>query len=100
MSPAQSFTIAGRQYTVVSRLGEGGYAVVELVQAANDGRRFALKRIQLGSHDARMVRPQFVVSTATWLLLLLSGHWSPLWEPFPADCLSSVLMNPPISLAC
>ena len=57
ISPAETFKIDGHSYSVVSRLGEGGFAVVDLVESQRDGRRYALKRVQLGSHDARMVRP-------------------------------------------
>lgn len=58
-SPAETYTIDHHTYTVVSRLGEGGFAVVDLVESSRDGRRYALKRILLQSNDARMVRPLF-----------------------------------------
>ena len=37
-------TVAGERYTIVRRLGEGGYSVVELVRDRH-GAEFALKRI-------------------------------------------------------
>jgi serine/threonine kinase 16 len=54
LSP-QTYTIEGRTYSVLSRLGEGGFAVVELVESTRDGRRYALKRILLQSQEARML---------------------------------------------
>lgn len=60
IAPAETFQIDGHSYTVISRLGEGGFAVVDLVESSRDGRRYALKRVQLASHDARMVRPESI----------------------------------------
>jgi serine/threonine protein kinase len=47
--------INGQRYSIVSRLGEGGFAVVELVESSTNGRRYALKRVLLQSPDARLV---------------------------------------------
>lgn len=67
-SPAETFTLDGHSYSVVSRLGEGGFAVVDLVESSRDGRRYALKRVQLASQDARMVRAKIALVFSPLLL--------------------------------
>jgi len=92
ISPAQSFTIEGVSYSVVSRLGEGGFAVVDLVESSRDSRRYALKRILLQSQDARLVREsQKLCHFPRWLASLLAPFWPSI------DSLSETFLDIPLT---